>query len=303
MHQPPPVRRHVRVVLVVAQHLAPARREIHRVVFDVEIPQAVVGRGQRERRALLDLGQVALHPQALEPGGEAGADQLQHQVQVGVPAITARLRRHQRHEAADTVVQRQPAHQRRAHVEAGQALGIDGVIPARLERVADLRQAQVFELAGQQRQALDGVTLEHLRIERRQQAGGARHALDVLAVRVEQRDADCVDAGRLAQRFEVALDAVVARFAGERDEIDGDLGDEDIETDGGTTATAEDELGGQEVVRFLFFATGDRRGLRRHRAIRSPWARPGQAREKLRKDPATREPDSDIKGAKLKLRR
>ena len=196
-----------------------------------------------------------------------------------------------------------PADQRRAHVEVGQACGVDGVLAARLERVADLGEAQVFEPAGQQRQAFDRVALQHLRIERRQQAGGARHALDVLALGVEQRDADRVDAGRLAQRVEVALDAVVARFAGERDEVDRDLGDEDVETDGGTTATAEDELGGQEVVRFLFFAT-DRRGLRRHRAIRSPWARPGRASGKApHKTRSTREPDSDIKGAKLKLRR
>ena len=43
VHEPAPVGRDVRVVLVVAEHLAPARREVDRVVLDVEVPQAVVG--------------------------------------------------------------------------------------------------------------------------------------------------------------------------------------------------------------------------------------------------------------------
>ena len=117
-------------------------------------------------------------------------------------------------------------------------------------------------------QALERVALHHLRIEGREQAGGARHALDGGFVGVEQRDADRVDAGRLAQGVEVALDAVVAGLAGERLEIDRDLGGEDVETDRGTVAVAEDDLRGQEIRAFLLvaaFGCGTR-----HRVVSGP---------------------------------
>ena len=71
---------------------------------------------------------------------------------------------------------------------------------------------------------------------------------------VEERDADRVDVDRFAQRVEVALDAVVAGLAGERLEVDGNLGGEDVETDRGTTAAAEDDLRGQEIRAFLLVA-------------------------------------------------
>jgi hypothetical protein len=135
----------------------------------------------------------------------------------------------------------------------------------------------MLEPAGQHRQASRSIAFHDLRIERRDQPSRRRHPLDDFALAVEQNDADGVDAGRFPQCVQVALDAVVPGLAGEAYEVDGDLGDEDVETDGGTLAIAEDELGGQEVGRFLFFGF-DRRGLRRHRAIRSPWRARGRTR-------------------------
>ena len=106
VHQAAPVGRHVRIVLVEAEHLAPAGREVDGVVLDVEVPQPVVGRRQRQRVALLEPGDVARDAQALEAGGEARADELEQQVQVRVPAV-ARLRRAERHETVHAAVQRQ----------------------------------------------------------------------------------------------------------------------------------------------------------------------------------------------------
>ena len=302
VHEASPVWRHLRVVLVIAQHLPPARRVVDGVVLDVEIPHAVIGGRQRQRIALLELGQVTLHAQALEAGGEARADQLEHQVQVGVPAVLARLRREQRDEAIDAIVQRHPAHEGGAHVELDQARRIGRVLATRVKGVADLGEPQVLELAGQHRQAVGGIAFQDLRIERCHQTSGCGDPLDDLALAVEQRDADGVDAGCFTQRVEVALDAIVARFAGEAYEVDGDLGDEHVETDGGALAVAEDELCGQEICSFLFLGF-DRRGLRRHRAVRSPWRKRGRLVEWRRLDLRLREPDSDTKSSELKLRR
>ena len=96
-------------------------------------------------------------------------------------------------------------------------------------------------------QAIDRVALHHLGVERREEPGGAGHAFDGLFLGVEQRDADRVAAGRFAQRLEVALDAVVARLAGQRLEVDGDLGGEDVESYRGTASIPEHGLRGEEV--------------------------------------------------------
>ncbi len=145
--QAAPVGVHVRVVLVEAEHLAPARREIDGVVLDVEVPQSVVRRRQRECGAFLDLAEVARDAQALEAAGEARTDQLQQQVQVRVPPV-ARLRGTQRHEPVDPAVQRQAADEQRAHAKLGETGGIGRQLAARRERVAQLDDAQVLERAG-----------------------------------------------------------------------------------------------------------------------------------------------------------
>jgi hypothetical protein len=119
----------------------------------------------------------------------------------------------------------------------------------------------VVEAVGQQRQPFERVALHHLRVERREQRGSARHALDGLAVVVEQRDADRVDARRLAQRLEVALDAAVATLAGETLEVDRDLGGEHVEPDRRAAAAAKNDLRGEEVRPVLTVAAlgwGDR---------------------------------------------
>ena len=262
VHQAAPVGRHVRIVLVEAEHLAPAGREVDGVVLDVEVPQPVVGRWQRQRVAFLEPGDVARDAQALEASGEARADELEQQVQVRVPAV-AWLRRAERHETVHAAVQRQPANQQRAHAELGEARGVDGEIASRGQRVAHLQDAQVAERAGEVRQPLDRVALHHLRVEWGEEPGGAGYPLDGLLLGIEERDADRVGAGCFAQRLEVALDAVVTGFAGQRLEIDGDLGGEDIESDCGAAAIPEDVLRGEEVgavlrVAHVGFGTGHR---------------------------------------------
>ena len=68
----------------------------------------------------------------------------------------------------------------------------------------------MLEPVRQVRQALERIALHDLRIEWREETRGAGDALDHFLLRVEQGDADRVDAGRLAQCVEVALDGLAA---------------------------------------------------------------------------------------------
>jgi len=71
-----PVRRRNRVVLGVAEHRLPARREPGAVVERVVIPEAVVGTGQGQVLPLLDAGEAFRKRDALEPARQAGATSL-----------------------------------------------------------------------------------------------------------------------------------------------------------------------------------------------------------------------------------
>ena len=75
MHEQPPLG-HV-VVVRVAEHRAPTRREVHRVLAHVVVPQPVVRRIRHEAIALLDVGQVLRELDALESARAARAEQLQ----------------------------------------------------------------------------------------------------------------------------------------------------------------------------------------------------------------------------------
>ena len=83
MHEQPPFG-HV-VVVRVAEHRAPTRREIHRVLAHVVIPQPVVGRVGHEAIALLNVGQILRELDALEAARAARAEQLQSELQLGRP--------------------------------------------------------------------------------------------------------------------------------------------------------------------------------------------------------------------------
>ena len=126
-------------------------------------------------------------------------------------------------EKPQTSSERMPSSANRAAVDRESRRG------ASVSRISTMRRWS--RPLRENRQALERVALHDLRVERREQSGGARHALDRLALGVEQRDADRIDAGGFAQRVEVALDAAVAAFAGQGLEIDGDLGGEHVETD------------------------------------------------------------------------
>ena len=126
------------------------------------------------------------------------------------------------------------------------------MIRARLQCVANFGDAQVCQFFGNVRQTLgEHVTLEDLRLERREQARGTCDPLDRAALGVEECDTDGIDLARLAQRVEVALDTAVPGLAGEAEKIQRNFRDEYIETDRRSPAIVEHELGGQEITLFL----------------------------------------------------
>src|ERR1700694_4016983 len=118
VHEGAPVRRAAHVVVAVTEHRLPARREIHLVAFDVEVPHAVVGRGLKQISALLELGEARLDTDTLKSRGEAGADELHQQLQIHVP----RAARHGMREPEETgrlALHPQRHEQRRADVQLG----------------------------------------------------------------------------------------------------------------------------------------------------------------------------------------
>src|SRR6202043_1842522 len=76
VHEAAPVGTAPHVLVAVTEHRLPARREIHLVALDVEVPHAVVGRSLKQIGALLELGEARLDTDALKSGGEARADEL-----------------------------------------------------------------------------------------------------------------------------------------------------------------------------------------------------------------------------------
>ena len=95
--------------------------------------------------------------------------------------------------------------------------------------VADLDDAQVLQPVAQVRQALERLAAQTLGIERREQAGRADDVLDRPCARIEGGDQQRVEAGGLAQRFEVLAHQRVGVLAGEILEIDRGLGEQDVE--------------------------------------------------------------------------
>ena len=228
MNQLLPVGQRLDLIVAVAEHGLPARREIRGLAIEVEVPQAVVRAVQRERVALLDLLQVPLIAHALDTGGITGAEQLQHEVQVRVPAV-ARQSRAQRDEAGRLALRREADDERGADAQRRQLRRFRREIAARLRRVADLDDAQVLQPIAQVREPLERLAAQRLGIESREQAGRADDVLDDRVRGIERRDQQRVEARSLAQRFEVLAHQRVGVLVGEILEIDRGLGEQDIQ--------------------------------------------------------------------------
>ena len=83
MHEQPPLRNFHAVGI--AEHRAPARREVHRIVADVVVPEPVVRRVRDEAIALLDGEEILEQLDALETAPNAHPDELQREMQIRAP--------------------------------------------------------------------------------------------------------------------------------------------------------------------------------------------------------------------------
>ena len=133
MHQAAPVRRVEQRIHRVAQHLLPARREMDLVAFDVEVPEAVVGRALRELETFFELVQAPFDAQPLEARAQRIAEQLQQQLQVHVPGA-ARQRVGQPEDAGGQAAHAEGNHEHRADLQLRQALALDQPAPCAAPR-------------------------------------------------------------------------------------------------------------------------------------------------------------------------
>ena len=140
MHEQPPLG-HI-VVARVAEHRAPTRREVHRVLAHVVIPQPVVGRIGHESVALLHVGQVLRELEALESARAARAEQLQSELQLRRP-FGIRRSAEDRQQSADSAANGEAHQDECADVQASELLRIVLLSSRRFGRILDLEQAQV----------------------------------------------------------------------------------------------------------------------------------------------------------------
>ncbi len=144
MHQAAPVRRAAHVLVRVAEHRLPARREIDLVALDIEIPEPIVRRSLGEQRALLELGQPRLDADALQPRGETRTQQLHQKLQVHVPGA-ARQRMAQAEESGGSALHPQSHEQRRSYLQLREPLGFGGLLTPRGAGVPQLGKAQMIQ--------------------------------------------------------------------------------------------------------------------------------------------------------------
>ena len=246
MHEAAPVRRAAHVVIAVAEHRLPARREVDLVAFDVEVPQAVVCGGLRERVALLELGESRLDADALETGGEARADELQHQLEVHVPRATRQSVR-EAEDAGGLALDAERDQQCRTDLQLREATGLSELLLPRRAGVAQLGKAQVIEPGLQPGKLLDAFATQRFRAALRERATRDLHVFDRKLVGTEHRDERAVRRGRFTQQLEIATQRFFQRLPAHVLEIDGDLRARDVETEDRFLSTTVPGVTGQDV--------------------------------------------------------
>ena len=144
MHQTAPVRRAAHILIRVAEHGLPARREVDLVAFHVEVPQAVIGGGLGKIGALLELGEARFDADALEARGQARADELHQQLHVHVPGPT-RQGVCQAQKPRGLALDTQRNKERRPQLQLREALRLRRLLLAGRAGITQLGEAQMIE--------------------------------------------------------------------------------------------------------------------------------------------------------------
>src|SRR5690606_7521261 len=217
-----------RLVLRVTEHRPPARREVHRVVADVVVPEAVVRRVRDEAIALLDRHEVLLETDPLEAARAAHADQLQREVQIGVP-VRARGRRADAEHPAEALAEVEADHEDRADVEARELLRVAALRERRVRGVLDLEQPQMLEPAADPREVAQLAALQHLGVTGRERRPPGIDCLDYARILVEQGDEHRVGPVRVGELLQARLEALLGVRQSDGLEVDGDLRADEVE--------------------------------------------------------------------------
>src|SRR5690606_12321714 len=149
------------LVLAVAEHRTPARREIHRVVANVVVPETVVRGVRHEPVALLDGQQIFSEPNALDAARAAHADQLQREMKIRAP-VRVRRRAADAEHAAEPLADIEADDEKRRDVEARELLGIVALRERRIPRIRDLEQPEMLEASANPRKLRQLAVLQHL---------------------------------------------------------------------------------------------------------------------------------------------
>src|SRR5690606_38408087 len=208
--------------LRVAEHRAPARREIHRVVTTVIVPQAVVRGIRDEAVALLDRRELLLQPNALEPRRAADADELQREMQVRAPLGADRRRADTEH-AAELAADVEADDEQRADVQARELRGVVALQRVRRLRVAGFEQAQMAEPRLDPGKVAERAASQHFGAAGRERRATRVDLVEVPGFGIEQRDEDGVRAADVGQRLEARDDALLEVVRSDALEVDGDL--------------------------------------------------------------------------------
>src|ERR1019366_1898300 len=185
MHEAAPVEAALQIGLIVAEHRAPARREVDVIALNVEVPQAVVGSQFGQGIALLDAAQCQRQAHALQSGRKTGAEQLHEQLQVDVEAAT-RQSIGEPEKARRLILDAKRHQQRRPDRKFGQRAGVVGLLLAREGGIEKLGKLQVLAARAQPQQRFDGDTAQRLGMALREVTAGEHYRLDMLGVLIEE---------------------------------------------------------------------------------------------------------------------
>ncbi len=139
-----PIQHDLLAFVVVSEHSFPSPGQIDALGFAIEVPDAVIGRCRNELVALVHLSYQRAVANAFQSGGKRGANQLEQQVQIGIPVVH-RMFVGKSEETRHFVLNRKADHQQRADVEFRQSLQLGAGRSGPLERIGNLDHLEVTE--------------------------------------------------------------------------------------------------------------------------------------------------------------
>src|SRR5208282_1143574 len=208
-----------------------------------EVPEAVIRTVEREFVAFLQIAQLRLNRNPLEPRGETAADEFEQKMQLHVPVI-ARQSPGNSENTGGAILNEVSDHQNRTDTQIAPYGRILGLIGAHIRSIANLRDAQRCETRAKPRQHIQSLAAQLFRIAGGEQAACYRNLAKHLGLGLESDVKRGICARRLAQQLQICRNTGRRSCRGHRLEINGDLRADDVEADRGTQSATRPSLRG-----------------------------------------------------------